>query len=84
MCAAKGPDGKARNYAYDPNDGKFYWLDLKFFVGGKEVGAPGLSWSDAMAYDPELKLALINNSSAQKVWALKFDRKAAKLTEITE
>jgi RNA polymerase sigma factor (sigma-70 family) len=84
MCASKKPDGKTACQVWDPNDAKFYWADVKWSDGSKEVGAPGLSWSDAMAYDPELKLALINNSSAQKVWGLKFDRKAANLEEIKD
>jgi hypothetical protein len=84
MCPAKGADGKVRNYAWDPNDGKFYWVGLAYVEGGKEVGAPGLSWSDALAYDPELKLVVLNNSSAQKVWALKFDRQSAKPEEIKD
>ena len=37
-----------------------------------------------MAYDPELKLVLLNNSSAYKVWALKLDRASLKMKEITE
>jgi hypothetical protein len=75
------PDGKPGNVAWDPNDSKFYWVDLKFVEADKPVeftGSP-FSWSDALAYDPELKLVLLNNSSAGKVWAMKFDRKSAKM-----
>ncbi len=78
------PDGKLSNVVWDPTNAKFYWADLTFMENDKPVefkGAP-FSWSDALRYDPELKLILLNNSSAQKVWALKFDRKAANLQEI--
>jgi hypothetical protein len=40
------------------------------------------SWSDALRYDPKLKLTLLNNSRAQKVWCMRFDRKTAQLEEV--
>ncbi|MDD4891642.1 MAG: hypothetical protein PHU85_17120, partial [Phycisphaerae bacterium] len=75
------PDGKLANAAWDPNDGKFYWVELKFVEADKPVEFKGnpFSWSDALAYDPELKLVVLNNSSAGKVWAMKFDRKTVKM-----
>jgi RNA polymerase sigma factor (sigma-70 family) len=72
------------NYAWDPNDGKFYGMDLKFVEGGKEVKFKRniFNHSDALAYDPKLKLLLINNSSRRKVWVAKLDAKKAKLKEL--
>jgi len=75
------PDGKLMNVAWDPQDSKFYWVDLAFVENGKpmEFKTPPFSWSDALSYDPALKLLVLNNSSARKVWLMKFDRKTAKL-----
>lgn len=86
MAPAKRADGKLVNYVWNPNDGKFYWVESKFVADGKDVEFKDnpFSWSDALAYDPELKLVLLNNSSASRVWAFKFDCQAAKLTEIAE
>lgn len=77
-----GPGGKPCNVAWDPNDGTFYFAELPFFEKEKEAGFKGnpFSWSDALRYDPALKLCVLNNSSARKVWLLKFDRQSAKLT----
>ncbi len=86
MTMIKLKDGQLHNYAFDPNDGKFYTVDLQYSDDGKPVAFKDspFSWSDAMDYDPELKLVFLNNSSSYKVWALKFDRKSAKLTELKE
>ena len=86
MNLFKRPDGKLMNVAWDPNDRKFYWVDLAFVEDGKPAAfkAPPFSWSDALAYDPELKLLVLNNSSARKVWTMKFDRKTAKLEEMKD
>ena len=82
MALAKRPDGANGTYAWDPNDGKFYWTNLKFVENGKDAPQKGFGFHDAMAYDPELKRCLINSSSTRKVWALKFDRKSANLEEM--
>jgi len=86
MNLFKKPDGKLANVAWDPGENKFYWADLTFMEHGKpvEFKDPPFSWSDALCYDPGLKLVLLNNSSACKVWALKLDRKTARMVEITE
>jgi hypothetical protein len=86
MNLFKKPDGKAGNVAWDPGQCKFYWVDLKFVENDKpaQLKDSPFSWSDALCYDPGLKLVLLNNSSAYKVWALKFDRKTAAMVEITE
>ena len=80
------PGGGAGNVVWDPNDQKFYWADLKFLENDKPVDSKGLrfSWSDSLRYDPGLKLCVLNNSSARKVWTLKFDKQAAKLEEIKD
>jgi hypothetical protein len=84
MKLAKGPDGRLGNVAWNPRDSKYYWMHLKFVQNGKDVAfrKNPFNHSDALAYDPKLKLCLINNSSAQKVWALKFDKAAAKPVEM--
>ncbi|MDD4888624.1 MAG: kelch repeat-containing protein [Phycisphaerae bacterium] len=81
------PDGKLANIAYDPAANKFLWVDLKF-VGpdGKDPGFKGnpFGWDDALTYDPELKLAVLNSSNRQEVYVLRFDRKTATMEEIKE
>ena len=78
------PDGTLSSVAWDPAESKYHWVDLDFVSDGKpvEFEKSPFSWSDAMRYDPELKLVLLNNSSAQKVWTMRFDRKAAKMVEV--
>ena len=86
MNLFKGSDGKLRNVVWDPNDSKFYWASLTFVENGKlvEFKQPPFSWSDALNYDPKLNLLVLNNSSARKVWLMKFDRKTANLEEIKD
>jgi len=81
MRLFQAPDGKLRNIAWDPADTRFYWLELKFEARGKpvEFKENPFSWSDALCYDPELKLVVLNNSSDHKVWVLKLDRKAVRM-----
>ncbi|HUT34265.1 MAG TPA: kelch repeat-containing protein [Planctomycetota bacterium] len=81
MRLFQAPDGTLRNIAWDPADSRFYWADLKFEAKGKPVAFKDnpFSWSDALCYDPGLKLVVLNNSSDYKVWVLKFDRKAARM-----
>jgi hypothetical protein len=78
------PDGRLGNVAWGPEENKFYWVDLPFAADGKPVTfrKSPFSWHDALRYDPELKLVLLNNSSARRVWALRFDRKSVKMEEI--
>jgi len=84
MKLFQAPDGKLRNVVWDPSDARFHWADLKFGEKGKpvEFKENPFSWSDALAYDPELKLILLNHSSASKVWALRFDRASARLEDV--
>lgn len=86
MKLFKRSDGKVMNAVWDPSGNKFYWFDLRFVENGKavEFKEPTFSWSDALSYDPELKLLVLNNSSARKVWVMKFDRKTVKLDEIRD
>jgi len=37
-----------------------------------------------LSYDRELKLLVLNNSSARKVWLMSFDRKTARLEEMKD
>ena len=84
MKLVKRADGRLVNYAWDPKENKFYWVELKYVDNGKDVDFKDnpFSWQEATAYDPGLKIVLLNNCSAFKVWALKFDRASAKLTEV--
>jgi hypothetical protein len=86
MRLFKRPDGRLMNVVWDPNDKKFYWADLKFVENNKpaEFKESPFSWSDALSYDPKLKLLVLNNSSARKVWLMKFDRKTAGLEEMKD
>ena len=86
MTLFKDGQGRLRNVVWNPTDLKFYWADLKFVADGKEVAFNGnpFSWHDALHYDPALKLVVMNNSSAKRVWALKFDRETAKLEEMKD
>lgn len=86
MCPLARPDGQFSSYAWSPGDRKFYWVDLPFVEGGKPVifKDKPFSYSDALAYDPALKVAVLNNSSAHKVWALRFDRQSAGLREMRD
>jgi hypothetical protein len=77
MRALPGPGGKLSQSVWDPETHKYYWVDLPH-SDGKEHGR---SWSSAIHYDPDMKLALINDSG-KHVWVLKFDRETAKLQEI--
>jgi hypothetical protein len=86
MNRFKKPDGSLANVAWDPNDAAFFWVELKFVDDGKAVQPKeeAFSWHDALAYDPLLKLVLLNNSSARKVWALRFDRQTAGMDPIRD
>ncbi len=78
------PDGTLANVVWDPTTRKYYWASLPFVDNDKAVkfDQSPFSWSDALRYDPKLDLALLNNSRAQKVWCMRFDRKTAKMEEV--
>lgn len=78
--------GRLANVAWSPAEGKYYWLELPFVEQGKPVrfDESPFGWSDALRFDPQLKLVLLNHSKARKVWALPFDGASAKLEEISE
>jgi hypothetical protein len=80
------PAGGEANIAWSPADHTYYWLELPYVIDGKPAKKLGrnFSWHDALAYDPELKLVLLNNSQHRRVWALRFDRKTAKMSEVAE
>jgi galactose oxidase-like protein len=88
MRVFRKPDGKLANVAWSPAKNKFYWVDLAFVEKNKTIDLKAkrpkvrFSWSDALRYDPKLKLVLLNNCSARRVWALKFDHKSAKMEEM--
>lgn len=86
MQVLKRPDGRMGQAAWKPEENKYYWADLPFTIGDKpfEPKASTFSWHDAMCYDPVLDLMLINNSSDQRVWVLKFDPASAKLEPVAE
>jgi hypothetical protein len=76
MSYFKGPDGKDTNIAYDPTEKKYYAIELN----GK---ASSDRWTSALHYDSKFGVVLINEGNG-RVWALKFDRKSAKMTEISD
>ena len=81
------PNGKPAQIAFDPSESKFYWVPLRFIgLDGKDVAFKGeaLSWHDALAYDPDLKLVVLNCSSLRQVFVLRLDRTTAKLDAIVE
>ncbi len=84
MRPFKSPDGKLKQVAWEPSSGKYYWVDLTWLDGDKQIDTPGLSWACALQYDPEFGVALLNDSRHRRVWALRFDRKSAGLEEIVD
>jgi RNA polymerase sigma factor (sigma-70 family) len=87
MRLFKAPDGKSKNIAYDPETGKWHWLELAFVKQGKRLEkSPAFSWDDAMLYNRHDKVAYINDISTRSanssIWMLRLDRKTAKLEEI--
>jgi len=86
MRLFRRPDGRWANAAFDPASRSFRWVELPFVRDGKQAQFTDktFSWSDALAYDPALKLVLLNNSSAQAVWAMKFDPATARLSPMAE
>jgi len=93
----KSKNGKAANYCFDPEDGKWYWLELPYRVGDKttspKLDYPGYWWSSALNYDAEDKIAILSvrwndmRSGLRyqgRVWLLKLDRKTAKMEEIVD
>jgi len=93
----KAKNGKAANYCFDPEDGKWYWLELPYRVGDKTI-SPSLNyngywWSSALHYDAGDKVAILSLPEVDgavrggtrwkgRVWLLKLDRKTAKMEEI--
>ncbi|MFW6158843.1 MAG: Kelch repeat-containing protein [Planctomycetota bacterium] len=71
-----------RQIAWEPKTRKYYWVDLPWVVDGKEVDPGSLSWHAGMHWDPEYKLIFMNDSRNRRVWALRFDRETAKMTEL--
>ncbi|MFO7900594.1 MAG: kelch repeat-containing protein, partial [Planctomycetota bacterium] len=74
--------GHRATAAWDPKTGDFLRLDLPWVVDAKKVEVPNLHWHAGIAYDPQFEAVLINDLRNRRVWALRFDRDAAKLTEI--
>ena len=77
------PDGRLKNIAYDPTADKWYWIDLPFAEGGKPrtFEKNPFSWTGALFHDAKRKVALLHNPIT--VWALRFDRETAKMTEVS-
>jgi hypothetical protein len=79
-------NGQLRNVAYDPAANKWHFIELPFVSDGKphvfrKEGTP-FSWNSALHYDAKFRVVLLHNPVT--VWALRLDRKAAKLTEVSE
>jgi len=86
MRLFQAPDGHLKNVAYDPGANKWYFIDVPFVSGGKphafRKGRRPFSWNSAIHYAPKFKVVLLHHPVA--VWALRLDRKAAKMTEMLE
>lgn len=75
MRPTRRSDGRLANLAFAPADNTFRWLELPFVgADGKPVEFRGdaFSWHDAIAYDPELKLAVLNSSHLRQVFVLRL------------
>ena len=87
MRRVRRPDGQWANLVFDPAAAKFHWMNAKI-VGpdGKEMAfkETPFGWDDALAYDPHLKLVVLNSSHLRNVFVLRFDRKRAGLEEVSE
>jgi len=83
MRLFKAPDGKVKNIAYDPAANTWYWIDLPFVAGGKPrtFEKNPFSWTGALFYDAKRNVVLLHNPIT--VWALRFERETARMTEIT-
>jgi hypothetical protein len=87
MRLFKTPDGELGNVAFDPETGKYHFLELPFVSRGKphafrRPGTNPFSWSSALHYDATFKVVLLHHPP--NVWALRLDRKTAKMTEIRD
>lgn len=84
----KSKGGKPANYCFDPENGKWYWLELPYVTpkGPRKPQMKGYPWSSAMNYDPAYKVVLLSHRMRHlkggRIWLLKIDRKTAKMEEI--
>ncbi len=75
-----GKNGARANLIFDPARMKFLTMPAVYTSGGKPFKAPSFHWHSGIAYDAHTGRVFINKCGKQ-VWALKFDRKTAKLSE---
>jgi hypothetical protein len=65
---AKSKDGKPANYCFDPEDGKWYWLELPYRAVTREgvktiepsLDYNGYWWDGGLSYDAEEKVAILS------------------------
>ena len=82
--------GKTFNYCFDPEDGKWYWLELPYRVGKKVIYPGGGYWlAGSLNYDSQAKVVIlsvkkreIGRGAKRRVWLLKLDRKTVKMRPI--
>jgi hypothetical protein len=89
--SAKSKDGWSSGWVgWDLTAQKYLAVDLPRDEAGKLVpsGRPDMPHVDGLdmphsglVYDPELDLVLLNDMRRQQVWALRFDRKMAKMAD---
>jgi hypothetical protein len=82
-----GPDGQPRQAAYDPVANKWYWLTLPFVTADGRPHAFGkkdtpFSWNSARCHDRRFGVVLLHNPVS--VWALRFHRETARMSEVQE
>jgi len=88
----KSKNGKPANYCFDPEDGKWYWLEMPYMTpkGPRQPSLKyhGYPFDSAMNYDPEHKVVLLlhrmRGLKTGRIWLLKLDRKTAKMEEIVD
>jgi len=86
----KSKNGKPANYCFDPEDGKWYWLEMPYMTpkGPRQPSLKyhGYPFDSAMNFDPEYKVVLLSHRMrglrSGRIWLLKLDRKTAKMEEI--
>ena len=79
----KAKDGWTGWLAWDLTAHKYLAVDLPRNAGGKpgQFELAGKSQHMALAYDAELNVVLLNDMPNKAVWALRLDRKTAKIAD---
>jgi hypothetical protein len=82
MTRKKAPNGTPVNLAFDIEKKKWVGLDLKFADGKPNLPTHYWYYSRAIAYDPELTIALFYDQRWNSVWVLQLKKEGLKTIEI--